>query len=57
MQLKKLSLGIVTGFLLIVVMTGCDQGHDHNNGHSHDSSNHETEKTNKQNPTNHNTID
>ncbi len=57
MNLKTLSLGIVTGFLLTVVMTGCDQGHDHNNGHSHDSSNHETEKTNKQNPTNHNTID
>ena len=57
MNLKTLSLGIVTGVFLIIVMTGCDRGHDHNNEQSHDSTHHETEKTNKQNPTNHNTID
>ena len=57
MKLKTLSLSIFAALFLIVVMTGCDHGHDHNNEHSHDSAHHETEKTNKQSPATHNTID
>ncbi len=57
MILKKLSLSVVTSLFLITVMAGCDHGHDHNNGNSHDSANHEIEKSNKQNSSNHNSID
>lgn len=49
--------GYAFGVSLLLLMSGCEQGHHHDAEHSHESVTKETGTSNKPNPTNHETID
>jgi len=55
MQIKALLPSVTLGLFLVITITGCDDhGHSHDDGHSHEPTKQEANKTNS---TNHKTID